>query len=129
MKRNSSLYRCCLLLCLFIASFIGWATAASGQIPLPTTPPVYQPPDQVKRFGAIEVTMVDFQGQQLFYIVSPTVADRQNPGEQIPVEVRAKQIEANLNWVIAPNVKYPTLMLTNRERASLDSLRASFERF
>lgn len=38
--------------------------------------------------------------QELFKVASPTVFDRKNSGQQIPVEVRANQVAANLKRVI-----------------------------
>ncbi len=80
--------------------------ASWGQLPslpTPTTTPrqsTTSPPDNVQRLGSIEVTTVQFDGENLFKIASPTVRDRTNPGNVVPVEVRAEQIEANLERVI-----------------------------
>jgi small conductance mechanosensitive channel len=48
----------------------------------------------------LEVSPVTLDGRELFEIASPTVFNRDQPGQQVPVEVRAKQIELNLNQVI-----------------------------
>lgn len=66
-----------------------------------------QLPPQVTQIGGIEVAPVKFQGESLFNIVSPTVVDRKNPGNQIPVEVRAKWIQENLKYIIAIKFSFP----------------------
>jgi small conductance mechanosensitive channel len=84
----------------------GWVPTALGQlsIPSPSSQSSNNPPPGVDRYGAIEVTTVNFDGKPLFKIASPTVRDRSNSGNQVPVEERAGQIEANLDRVIADNV-------------------------
>ena len=81
---------------------VGWMPITWGQLPIPT--PVLQEPNKlpegVQQFGGIEVATVNFVNAPLFDVASSTVRDRKNPGKQIPVEERAKQIEANLNRVI-----------------------------
>ncbi|MBM0740088.1 mechanosensitive ion channel family protein [Phormidium sp. CLA17] len=75
-----------------------------GQLPLPSFPATLdaanKPPAGVQRYGAIEVASVVLDEQELFKVASPTVLDRKNPGQQVPVEVRANQVEANLKRVI-----------------------------
>ncbi|MBW4582386.1 MAG: mechanosensitive ion channel family protein [Tildeniella nuda ZEHNDER 1965/U140] len=61
----------------------------------------FQPPSNVTQIGGIEVASVKFQGDDLFTIASSTVLDRKNPGNQIPVEARAKRIQENLQYIIA----------------------------
>ncbi len=58
-----------------------------GQSPLPAG---------VERRGTLESAAVRLDGRTLFRIASPLVLNRSEPGGQMPVEVRAKQIEANL---------------------------------
>lgn len=58
-------------------------------------------PPGVERRGTLESAPVRLDGQELFRIASPTVLNRSEPGTQIPVEVRAREIEANLEQVIA----------------------------
>jgi small conductance mechanosensitive channel len=55
---------------------------------------------RVERLGNLETTPIWFEGQPLFTIASPTVWDRSQPGSQLPVELRANQIEDNLNRVV-----------------------------
>lgn len=81
---------------------VGWIPIAWGQIPIPVAPTKDTSiPDGVQRFGGIEVATVKFQNNDLFKVVSPTVWDRKNPGKDTPVEMRAAQIEANLDLVVA----------------------------
>lgn len=62
---------------------------------------LHQPHQQVERLGNIEAMPVRFEGANLFTIASPTVWDRSDRSKQsLPVEVRAKQVEANLNRVV-----------------------------
>ncbi|PZV11384.1 MAG: hypothetical protein DCF22_14665, partial [Leptolyngbya sp.] len=75
-----------------------------AQLPMPSFPATLDaantPPSGVQRYGAIEVAPVVLNEQELFKVTSPTVLDRKNPGQQVPVEVRANQVEANLKRVI-----------------------------
>ncbi len=74
-----------------------------GQLPTLTNPPDAQSlPVGVERRGTLEAAGVRLDGQELFRIASPAVLDRSRLDTQIPVEVRAKQIEANLKYLI-PN--------------------------
>lgn len=100
---------------LTFAFVVGWLPAAMPydsfdaskiaqlpSIPTPATPSQPNLPG-VARLGNIEVTPVTFDGQQLFTIASPTVLNRNRPGNQIPVEVRAQQAEDNLNRIVGNN--------------------------
>jgi small conductance mechanosensitive channel len=58
-------------------------------------------PVGVRRLGFIEVAPVRFEDHILIEVVAPTVRDRASPGDQIPVEERARQVEINLERVIA----------------------------
>jgi len=62
-------------------------------------------PYGVQRVGLLETTGVYLDGTELFKIASPAVFDRSNPGNQIPVEVRARQIEASLNRLVSSNAQ------------------------
>ena len=81
---------------------LGGAAIVSAQLPSFTTPTTSPqlPPANVERRGTLESVAIRLDGQELFRIASPTVLNRNDPGTQIPVEVRAKQVEANLNQVI-----------------------------
>jgi small conductance mechanosensitive channel len=48
---------------------------------------------------------VVFDGKKLFTIASPTVWNRNNPGDLIPVEMRAEFVAANLRRIVAPYVQ------------------------
>ncbi|MBV9390058.1 MAG: hypothetical protein JOZ78_26845, partial [Chroococcidiopsidaceae cyanobacterium CP_BM_ER_R8_30] len=77
---------------------------ALGQLPSLTAPSGTQPlPIGVKRHGTLESTEVYLDGQELFRIASPTVLNRSALGSQVPVEVRAKHIEANLKQLVTGN--------------------------
>jgi moderate conductance mechanosensitive channel len=70
---------------------------ALGQLPSLTAPNAVPPlPSRVERRGKLESTEVRLDGRELFRIASPAVLNRTEPGNQIPVEARATQIEANL---------------------------------
>lgn len=83
---------------------------ALAQLPaLPTpnvseTVPMARPPAGVELVGNLEVAPVRFEGQELFKVAAPRVRDRANPGDQIPVELRAEQIESSLNRIIQDNL-------------------------
>lgn len=78
----------------------------SGQLPSLVSPDSTQaPPTGVERQGTLEATWVSLDGKDLFKIASPAVFNRSEPRSQIPVEVRAQQIEANLAQVIENSEK------------------------
>ncbi|MEA5447007.1 mechanosensitive ion channel family protein [Leptolyngbya sp. CCNP1308] len=58
------------------------------------------PPAGVERIGLLETTTVALDGTPLFDIASPAVFNRNESGAEVPVEVRARQIETNLNQVV-----------------------------
>ena len=58
-------------------------------------------PPEVRKIGGSEIAPVYFQGKLLFEVASPTVLDRENPGETLPVDIRANRIEADLNYVVS----------------------------
>ncbi|MDX2228208.1 MAG: mechanosensitive ion channel family protein [Leptolyngbyaceae cyanobacterium bins.349] len=83
---------------------------AVGQLPAFTGPNAPQPlPVGVVRRGTLESAPVRLDGRELFRIASPAVLNRTDPGMQIPVEVRAKQVEANLIQVIENALAEPNL--------------------
>ncbi len=72
-----------------------------GQLPSLTNPTGTQPlPAGVERRGTLEATGIHLDGKELFKIASLAVFNRSEPGIQIPVEIRAKQVEANLDQLI-----------------------------
>ena len=86
-----------------------------GQFSLPELPTLeeYQLPSDVRRVGGAEIAPVHFQGELLLEIASPSVLDRENVGETLPVEVRAKRIEADLDYVVS--FVTPDLMPAGRD--------------
>lgn len=58
------------------------------------------PPAGVERIGLLETTPIALDGTPLFEIASPAVFNRNESGTEVPVEVRARQIETNLNQVV-----------------------------
>lgn len=88
-----------LLLGLFLA--LEWGTSALAQFSNPLSPGNNSlPPAGVERLGLLEITSVSLDGISLFDIASPAVFNRSEPGGDVPVEVRARQIETNLNQVV-----------------------------
>lgn len=77
-----------------------WVPTADGPVSLLSLWGQQQPNQYIERLGNIEVMPVRFEGKSLFTLASPTVWDRSQPVQQLPVEVRVKQVEANLNRVI-----------------------------
>ncbi|NJK39140.1 MAG: mechanosensitive ion channel family protein [Oscillatoriales cyanobacterium SM2_3_0] len=75
-------------------------TASIVQLPSLPSSAGSLPPSGVARVGLLEATMLHLDGRELFKIASPAVFERGSPGAQVPVEVRAGQIEANLNRLI-----------------------------
>ncbi|MGG6237375.1 mechanosensitive ion channel family protein [Nodosilinea sp. AN01ver1] len=80
---------------------LGWSTLAMAQFSNPFGPGNNNlPPAGVERIGLIEVTSVSLDGGTLFDIASPVVFNRNEAGAEVPVEVRARQIETNLIQVV-----------------------------
>ena len=78
-----------------------WVPTADGRASLLTLWRQHQPDRSIERLGNVEVTPVQFEGAELLRLASPTVWDRSQAVQQLPVELRARQVEANLNRVIA----------------------------
>ncbi len=74
---------------------------AIAQFSLPANQGAQSLPSGVERIGQIEVTSLYFNGSPIFKIAAPTVLNRENPDTLVPVEVRARDIEANLQRLIA----------------------------
>jgi small conductance mechanosensitive channel len=102
------------LQCLFLALLtfslsLGWGMVwlpAQAQFSNPLGSVNAGPPLGVQRIGLLEVTAVTLDGTKLFEIASPLVPNRDNPGNLVPVEVRARQIEINLNQVISQAIAF-----------------------
>jgi len=93
-----------------------------GQLPSLTNPTGSPPlPADVERRGILEATGVSLDGKELFKIASSAIFNRSELGGQIPVEVRAKQVEANLRQL--------TIASKDSEDGMLDpkTLRVSIE--
>ncbi|MFQ4140055.1 mechanosensitive ion channel family protein [Nodosilinea sp. PGN35] len=91
-----------LLLGLLLALGGSGLSPAAAQIPNPFNPGNGStlPPAGVQRIGLLEITTVSLDGRPLFDIASPAVFNRNESGAEVPVEVRARQIETNLNQVV-----------------------------
>lgn len=74
-----------------------------GQFSVPGlgTTDTNKPPANVIRRGDIEIAPVTLDGKVLFLITAPTVRDRSNAGDLMPVEMRAELIEFNLRNVLS----------------------------
>ncbi len=88
----------------------GLQSLAQAQLVLPSTSGLEgkQLPPEVRRIGGAEIAPVYFQGQLLLEVASPSVLNRDNPGEALPVEIRAKLIEDDLDYVVSftnPNLR------------------------
>ncbi|MBE9109572.1 mechanosensitive ion channel family protein [Nodosilinea sp. LEGE 07298] len=80
---------------------LSWGSLAVAQFSNPFNPGNNNlPPAGVERIGLIEVTSVSLDGISLFDIASPVVFNRNEAGAEVPVEVRARQIETNLSQVV-----------------------------
>jgi moderate conductance mechanosensitive channel len=78
----------------------GTHSAAFSQIPSLPQSNTSQLPNGVTRQGLLEVTDVKLGGKEVLKIASPAVFNRNELGNQIPVEVRSHQIEANLEQIL-----------------------------
>ena len=86
------------------------AYAIPGQPPMPLAQvflpnnerlEIQPPPPEVRKIGGSEIAPVYFQGNLLFEVASPSVLNRANPGDSLPVEVRANRIEDDLDYVVS----------------------------
>jgi moderate conductance mechanosensitive channel len=87
----------------------GWGmppVAAQWVNPLNPTNTAPLLPAAVQRIGLIEIITVTLDGVALFDIASPAVFNRNEAGAEVPVEVRAGQIETNLNQVVNRSVDH-----------------------
>lgn len=106
LKQRTFLYYKLVTLCLIaIATVMGILSTsdlASAQFSLPSTTDSSSSsplPQGVERYGSIEVAIVKspIDGSQLFPVASSTILNRSNISEnQLPVEIRAEQVTANL---------------------------------
>jgi moderate conductance mechanosensitive channel len=87
---------------LTVAFLTLWIPTVTGRVPIVRVwqQQLQQADRSVERRGSIETKPIWFDGEKLFTIASPTVWDRSQPGQLFPIEMRAEQIEANLNRVI-----------------------------
>lgn len=90
---------------------LGLVRPALAQFPNPLTPGGNSPPLGVQRIGVLEVTTLTLDGNTLFEIASPVVFNRNEPGDLVPVEVRARQIETHLTQVVSQALQYLALSL------------------
>jgi small conductance mechanosensitive channel len=96
------------LLCSFIVFSLTVGTAVQPLAALAQFAPLPAPdasalPTGVERRGTLESTPVTLDGEDLFRIAALAVPNRSEPGERMPVEVRARQIEGNLQRLLPGN--------------------------
>ncbi|MBD1917002.1 MULTISPECIES: mechanosensitive ion channel family protein [Cyanophyceae] len=90
-----------LLALLGLLLTLSWdLSPAVAQISNPFAGDSTLPPAGVERIGLLETTAIALDGTPLFDIASPAVFNRNESGTEVPVEVRARQIETNLNQVV-----------------------------
>lgn len=100
-SRIGQWFRFLTLAVIAVVITLSQSSSVLGQLPPSLPGQSADRPAVVRRFGSVEVAPVRLDGDVLFNVVAPTVRNRNNPDGQIPVEVRAESIEANLNRVIA----------------------------
>lgn len=87
-----------------------WMAPGRAQLPNPLgSSNGNGPPLTVQRIGVLEVTTIALDGNSLFDVASPVVFNRNEPGDLVPVEVRARQIEIHLNQVVTQALDYLAL--------------------
>jgi small conductance mechanosensitive channel len=89
-----------IVLCVTVWSANTWSSIAFSQIPSLPQSNTSQLPNGVTRQGLLEVTDVKLGGKEVLKIASPAVFNRDELGNQIPVEVRSHQIQANLEQIL-----------------------------
>ncbi len=93
-----------LLLVVLTSPALPSTSALAQFLPIPSSSGSSDPlPVNVERSGKLEAAWVQIDGQELFRIASPAVFNRAEVGSQLPVEVRARQIEANLQRLFPNN--------------------------
>lgn len=98
---RQSCFRYSLLVVLMLCLVAIVQPLVLAQIPgLPTTPATQPLPPGVERRGTLESAPIRLDGKTLFRVAAPMVLNRNEPGSQLPIEVRAKQIETNLERLI-----------------------------
>lgn len=86
-----------LLLVVLTSPVLPSTKAVAQFLPIPSSSGSSEPlPINVERSGKLESAGVELDGEELFRIASPAVFNRADLGSQMPVEVRARQVEANL---------------------------------
>jgi moderate conductance mechanosensitive channel len=108
-----------IVLCATTWNVTAWSPPVFSQIP--TFPPSIssQLPNGVTRQGLLEVTDVKLGGKEVLKIASPAVFNRNELGNQIPVEVRSHQIEANLEQILKSD-RSPSLDASEERSTPLD---------
>lgn len=87
-----------------------WMAPGRAQLPNPLgSSNGNGPPLTVQRIGVLEVTTIALDGNSLFDVASPVVFNRNEPGDLVPVEVRARQIEIHLHQVVTQALDYLAL--------------------
>ncbi len=89
-----------IVLCATTWNLTAWSPPVFSQIPSLPQSNTSQLPNGVTRQGLLEVTDVKLGGKEVLKIASPAVFNRNELGNQIPVEVRSHQIEANLEQIL-----------------------------
>lgn len=97
-----------ILAIVFTSPALGLTSAWAQFLPIPAAGGGESLPINVERSGTLESTGVQLDGQELFRIASPLVTNRAEVGDQLPVERRARQIEANLRQLFPSNGGQPT---------------------
>lgn len=99
LKWNKLINFCLILVSAIILTLVT-TNLAQAQFALPSGIQTQsQLPEGVRRYGSVEVAAVKspIDGNKLFEVTSETITDRTNISEaQLPVEVRAQNIKANL---------------------------------
>ncbi|MEA5448679.1 hypothetical protein VB780_08890 [Leptolyngbya sp. CCNP1308] len=86
-----------LLLVVLTSPALPSTSALAQFLPIPSSSGSSEAlPVNVERSGKLEAAWVQIDGQELFRIASPAVFNRAEVGSQLPVEMRARQVEANL---------------------------------
>lgn len=91
-----------ILVCVLLGVVIQPASAMA-QLPPLGVPLGNSLPPGVEQRGTLESTAINLDGQVLFRIAAPAVVNRNEPGNQVPVEARARQIEGNLRRLLPDN--------------------------
>ncbi|RZM79868.1 mechanosensitive ion channel family protein [Leptolyngbya iicbica LK] len=91
-----------------LVNLVSLPADAVVQLPPLVPPSNHTLPAGVEQQGTLETAPVKLDGKTLFRIAAPAVTNRSDLGTQVPVEVRASQVEGNLQRLLPDTWSHET---------------------